>query len=154
DGWQWRPDMIWFDNLASVRTVSYYVQQLYAMNKGSHTLPLTMNKQNVTGADGQNGLFASAVWEQADNTYIVKVVNTSAQAQSITLKFEGMKKTDYLTDGVCVKLQSTDLYAENTVDVPNTVLPRESKVFIDGNSFTAQLEAHTFALYRFRKSTK
>lgn len=154
DGWQWRPDMIWFDNLASVRTVSYYVQQLYAMNKGSHTLPLTMNKQNVTGADGQNGLFASAVWEQADNTYIVKVVNTSAQAQPITLKFEGMKKTDYLTDGVCVKLQSTDLYAENTVDVPNTVLPRESKVLIDGNSFTAQLEAHTFALYKFRKSTK
>ena len=29
EGWQWRPDMIWFDNLNSVRTVSYYVQQSF-----------------------------------------------------------------------------------------------------------------------------
>ena len=60
EGWQWRPDMIWFDNLNSVRTTSYYVQQLYAQNKGTNVLPLTMNKKNVTGAEGQNGLFASA----------------------------------------------------------------------------------------------
>ena len=55
EGWQWRPDMIWFDNLNSVRTVSYYVQQLYAQNKGTNVLPLTMNKKSVTGAEGQNG---------------------------------------------------------------------------------------------------
>ena len=24
EGWQWRPDLIWFDNLNSVRTCSYY----------------------------------------------------------------------------------------------------------------------------------
>ncbi|MDR1380867.1 MAG: carbohydrate binding domain-containing protein, partial [Tannerella sp.] len=59
EGWQWRPDMIWFDNMNSVRTASYHVQQLYACNKGTHTLPLTMNGRNVTGAEGQNGLFAS-----------------------------------------------------------------------------------------------
>lgn len=53
EGWQWRPDMIWFDNLNSVRTVSYYVQQLYAQNKGTNVLPLTMNKKPVTGAEGQ-----------------------------------------------------------------------------------------------------
>ncbi len=29
EGWQWRPDLIWYDNLRSVRSVSYYVQQLY-----------------------------------------------------------------------------------------------------------------------------
>ena len=33
EGWQWRPDMIWFDNLNSVATASYYVQQLYATYK-------------------------------------------------------------------------------------------------------------------------
>ena len=61
EGWQWRPDMIWFDNLNSVRTVSYYVQQLFATHKGTNVLSLTMNKKPVTGAEGQNGLFASAV---------------------------------------------------------------------------------------------
>lgn len=44
EGWQWRPDMIWFDNLNSVRTVSYYVQQLFATHKGTNVLSLTMNK--------------------------------------------------------------------------------------------------------------
>ncbi len=34
EGWQWRPDMIWFDNFSSFPTASYYVQQLYAKNKG------------------------------------------------------------------------------------------------------------------------
>lgn len=64
EGWQWRPDMIWFDNLNSVRTVSYYVQQLFATHKGTNVLSLTMNKKPVTGAEGQNGLFASAVCDK------------------------------------------------------------------------------------------
>ena len=34
EGWQWRPDLIWFDNLSSVRSANYYVQQLYGENKG------------------------------------------------------------------------------------------------------------------------
>lgn len=52
-GWQWRPDLIWFDNLRSVRTASYYVQQLYAQNKGTHVLPLTMDGRPVTGQKGR-----------------------------------------------------------------------------------------------------
>ena len=85
EGWQWRPDMIWFDNLNSVRTTSYYVQQLFAHNKGTNVLPLTMNKKNVTGAEGQNGLFASAVYDKDKNELIVKVANTSATVQPISL---------------------------------------------------------------------
>ena len=42
EGWQWRPDAIWFDNLRSFKSVSYYVQQLFAMNKGTNVLSLTM----------------------------------------------------------------------------------------------------------------
>lgn len=42
DAWQWRPDMIWFDNLRSMPTASYYVQQMFATNKGTNVLPLTM----------------------------------------------------------------------------------------------------------------
>lgn len=55
EGWQWRPDMIWFDNLNSVRTVSYYVQQLFATHKGTNVLSLTMDKKPVTGAEGRTG---------------------------------------------------------------------------------------------------
>ncbi|WP_370524521.1 alpha-L-arabinofuranosidase C-terminal domain-containing protein [Bacteroides sp. 224] len=154
EGWQWRPDMIWFDNLNSVRTVSYYVQQLFALNKGSNTLTLTMDKKNVTGAEGQNGLFASAVWEKADNSYIVKVVNTSDKAQSIALNFSGLKKNDALTNGICIKLRSADLNKDNTIEEPSAITPQESPVNIEGHIFNAELEPHTFAVYKFTKSQK
>ena len=151
EGWQWRPDMIWFDNLNSVRTTSYYVQQLYAQNKGTNVLPLTMNKKNVTGAEGQNGLFASAVYNKDKNELIVKVANTSATAQPISLNFEGLKKQDVLSNGRCIKLRSLDLDKDNTLEQPFAIVPQETPVSIEGNVFTTELEPTTFAVYKFTK---
>ena len=151
EGWQWRPDMIWFDNLNSVRTTSYYVQQLFAHNKGTNVLPLTMNKKNVTGAEGQNGLFASAVYDKDKNELIVKVANTSATAQPISLNFEGLKKQDVLSDGRCIKLHSLDLDKDNTLEQPSAITPQETPVSIEGNVFITELEPTTFAVYKFKK---
>ena len=151
EGWQWRPDMIWFDNLNSVRTTSYYVQQLFAHNKGTNVLPLTMNKKNVTGAEGQNGLFASAVYDKDKNELIVKVVNTSATTQPISLNFEGLKKQDVLSDGRCIKLHSLDLDKDNTLEQPSAITPQETPVSIEGNVFVTELEPTTFAVYKFKK---
>ena len=151
EGWQWRPDMIWFDNLNSVRTTSYYVQQLFAHNKGTNVLPLTMNKKNVTGAEGQNGLFASAVYDKDKNELIVKVVNTSATTQPISLNFEGLKKQDELSDGRCIKLHSLDLDKDNTLEQPSAITPQETPVSIEGNVFVTELEPTTFAVYKFKK---
>lgn len=151
EGWQWRPDMIWFDNLNSVRTTSYYVQQLFAHNKGTNVLPLTMNKKNVTGAEGQNGLFASAVYDKDKNELIVKVVNTSNTAQPISLNFEGLKKQNVLSNGRCIKLHSLDLDKDNTLEQPFVIIPQETPVSIEGNIFTTGLEPSTFAIYKFTK---
>lgn len=154
EGWQWRPDMIWFDNMDCVRTASYYVQQLYALNKGTHTLTLTMNKKNVTGAEGQNGLFASAVWDKDRQEYIVKVANTSGQKQPLSLTFDGLGKNDLLTNGKCIKLNAPDPDADNTIENPHRIVPGESAVVINGNTFTTELEPHTFAVYKFTKTQK
>lgn len=154
EGWQWRPDMIWFDNLNCVRTVSYYVQQLFAHNKGSNVLSLTMNKKPVTGAESQNGLFASAAWENSDNTIIVKVVNTSDKSQPVALKFEGLKKNDVLSGGKCIKLRSQDLDKDNTIEQPNAIIPQETAITIDGHYLNTELEPHTFAIYKFTKNSR
>ena len=151
EGWQWRPDMIWFDNLNSVRTTSYYVQQLYAQNKGTNVLPLTMNKKNVTGAEGQNGLFASAVYDKDKNELIVKVANTSNTAQSISLNFAGLKKQDVLSNGRCIKLRSLDLDKDNTLEQPFAITPQETAVSVEGHVFTTEQEPNTFAVYKFTK---
>lgn len=154
EGWQWRPDMIWFDNLKSVRSVSYYVQQLYAHNKGTNVVPLTMNNKPVTGAEGQKGLFASAVWDKDSQSYIVKVVNTSDEAQPLSLTFAGMKKKEVLSKGVCIKLQSTDPNKDNTLDNPQAIVPVQTEVSAMGNAFDTQIEPKTFAIYKFVKTTK
>ena len=151
EGWQWRPDMIWFDNLKSVRTCSYYVQQLYSHNKGTNVVPLTMDKKPVGGQEGQDGLFASAVWDNDTKEYIVKVINTSDKAQPVTLDFKGLKKKNKLTNGKCITFHSDNLDADNTVDNPNVVLPKESKVSIEGTVFNTEIGAKTFAIYKFTK---
>lgn len=151
EGWQWRPDMIWYDNLNSVRTVSYHVQQLYTTHKGTNVLPLTMDKVPVTGAEGQNGLFASAVYDKDTEEYIVKVVNTSDKVQPLTLKFDGLKKKEILSGGRCIKLTSAEPDKDNTLENPSAIVPRESALQICGQSLNAELEANTFAIYILKK---
>lgn len=151
EGWQWRPDMIWYDNLNSVRTASYYVQQLYALYKGTNVLPLTMNKVPVTGGEGQNGLFASAVYDKLKDEIIVKVANTSDKAQPLTLKFDRWKKKEVLSAGRCIKLASADPDMDNTIGKPSAVIPRESDLQVSGQVLNVNLEPKTFAVYILKK---
>jgi alpha-L-arabinofuranosidase len=147
EGWQWRPDMIWFDNLKSVRTCSYYVQQLYSHNKGTNVLPLTMNKKVVSGQDGQDGLFASAVWDKDRNAYIVKAVNTSDEAQALNITFAGLKKNVSLSDAEVISLHSDNLDADNTLCHPDNVVPQTSSEKVSGNVLSTTLPARTFSVY-------
>ena len=149
DGWQWRPDLIWFDNLRSVRTCSWYVQSLYGNNRGTNVIPLTLDKKAVSGQEGQYGLFASAVWDEPTKTYIVKVVNTSDQTCKLQMDFKGLKKSAKLGNGKCVVFHSDDLDAENTLDNPNLIVPRESSISIDGNTLNTEIGAYTFSIYKF-----
>ena len=152
EGWQWRPDMIWYDNNNSVRTASYYVQQLFSENKGTNVVPLTMDKKNVTGAEGQNGLFASAVYDKDRNEYIVKVANTSSEPQELNIKLAGLKKKDVIT-GVTAQILSTkDLDSENTLEEPNKIVPSMKKFAMEEKAdWTTVIEPNTFSVYHFKK---
>ena len=150
EGWQWRPDLIWFDNLKSFNTASYYVQQLYAVNKGTNVLSLTMNGKAVTGADGQNGLFASAVCDKNTNEIIVKIANTNEKHQIITLNFNGLKKNEKLADLKIISLKSDDLDGENTLENPFKITPQESIAVINGNNFTTEIAAYSFVVWKIK----
>ena len=154
EGWQWRPDMIWFDNLRSVRTCSYYVQQLYALNKGTNVVPLNMDGKPVAGVEGQDGLFASAVWDAESGCYIVKVINTSDKAQPVELSFAGLGKKESLADGTITTFHSDNPDLDNTVDNPTAIIPVESKITIEGNTLKTEVGAKSFAMYKFKKIKK
>jgi alpha-L-arabinofuranosidase len=154
EGWQWRPDMIWYDNLRSFKTVSYYVQQLYSTYKGSRVLPLTMDGAAVCGHEGQDGLFASAVVDYASGALIVKVVNTSDDDQPIRLQWKG-KKSDcaFAYDrGEVITLHDDHPDAENTLDRPDLIQPLTTALDPQSRTadgYTDQLPAQTFRIYVF-----
>lgn len=147
EGWQWRPDMIWFDNLNSVASASYYVQQLYSQNKGTRVLPLTMEGRPVTGAEGQDGLYASAVVDDRKGEYIVKVANTSGSPREINLRFDGLKVRDRLSEGRVITLSSDNPDADNTLDNPSRITPVEAPLSVSDNIVSVTLPAKTFAVY-------
>jgi alpha-L-arabinofuranosidase len=151
EGWQWRPDMIWFDNLKSVRTCSYYVQQLYSMNRGTNVLSLTMDGKPVSGQDGQDGLFASAVWDAGQKAYIVKVVNTTSVAQPFTVQFSGVKSSALSENVRMVSLHSDNIEAENTLSKPTTVVPQENKLTLTNGNLVSTIAPQTFVVYTVKK---
>lgn len=152
EGWQWRPDMIWYDNNNSVRTASYYVQQLFSENKGTNVVPLTMDNKNVTGAEGQNGLFASAVYDKDRKEYIVKVANTSSEPQELNIKLAGLKKKDVITGVTAQTLSTKDLDSENTLEEPNKIVPSMKKFAMEEKAdWTTVIEPNTFSVYHFKK---
>ncbi len=159
EGWQWRPDMIWFDNSDSFRTASYYVQQLYAANKGTNVLPLTMAGKPVAGNADQNGLFASAVIDKNTGDYIVKVANTSDSAQNLTINFNGLKKKgSKIVSATVTTLSSENPDADNSLENPGLIVPVTEDVpqsqLSDVNKGTQQfntvLAPKTFNVYKFK----
>lgn len=151
DGWQWRPDMIWYDNTRMFKSVSYYVQQMYACNKGTNVLPLTMNGKSVAGQEGQDGLFASAVVDKKKGEIIVKVANTSDKAQDVTLNLNGLKGSHSAT---ATTLQSDNMDAENTLDNPNLIRPVETTATcVSKKNMTVlndKLPAKSFRMYKIK----
>ena len=148
EGWQWRPDLIWYDNLRSVRSCSWHVQSLYGHNRGTNVVPLTMDKKAVSGQPGQNGLFASAVWDEPSKTYIVKVVNTSDKVRKIRLEFKGLKKSAALADGKCLVFHSDNPDADNTLDNPSLIVPQEKALDVDGHVVETEVGPATFVVYK------
>ena len=152
EGWQWRPDAIWYDNLRMFKSVSYYVQQLYAMNKGSNVLSLTMDKKPVAGQEGQDGLFASAVFEQSTGEVIVKVVNTSDKVQPVSIQFQGMNGT---RTAETITLCHDGMDDENTLDNPEKITPKSGTCQVDAGKkvslLTDNLPAKSFRIYKIKK---
>jgi alpha-L-arabinofuranosidase len=138
DAWQWRPDLIWFDNLRSVGTPNYYVQQLFASNKGTDVVPALMDGKILAGEDS---LYVSAAVDKKNNTVIIKLVNTSAKAMPVSLDIKGkVNASDKWTE-----LTSANLLDINTLDDPKKIYPVEKVV----NGRDVILAAHSVNVIRY-----
>ena len=143
EGWQWRPDMIWFDNLKSWPTASYFVQQLYSHNRGTNVIPVTLDKQSVAGEDG---LWASAVIDRGDNTYIIKVVNTEAAYQEVRINLDGLNKGVKPASATVTTLTG-DPGSDNTRDNTDLVRPVTSTVDLEGATLNYTITPNTLCVF-------
>lgn len=150
EAWQWRPDMIWFDNQRMMKTPNYYIQQIYAQNVGTNVMKLSW-KDNKAPVTGQSGLYASAVLDKKENCYIVKVVNTSTETKDIKIVLTGSKKNTTYSIGDCIKYQSSNIKLENSLDTPDNIVPQyKNTATMNGNVLEAKAEGYSFNVYKIK----
>lgn len=142
EGWQWTPDLIWFNNLQSYGTANYYVQKLYGNHAGTDLLGIMENGQPLTG---QGGLYASAVKDSESNELIIKVVNTSAENQSIAVKINGAKPASEANSWT---LTGDKPEAVNSFDTPAGISPEEGSAAIKKKMLQAEIPGSAFVVYR------
>jgi len=147
DAWQWRPDMIWYDNLKLVKTPNYYVQQMFSHNSGTNVVKLTWEGKPVTG---QEGLYASAVYNGNEKCYIVKVVNTGKESRNVNVQLTGLKKNNTLRLGDCTALHSNDRDLENSLENPFEVVPQRVFPTMINNQLNINLDGQTFGAYKVK----
>ena len=146
EAWQWRPDLIWFDNLSFVKTPNYYVQQLFGNNAGTHVLALTMNGKAVSG---QQNLYATAASDATDNTLIIKIANTGIDQKKISFILEGLKAGVHAV--TLTHLNSSDLNAKNSFETPDRITPKVVHSYIKDNKMDIALPPLSFTMLRIAR---
>ncbi len=146
DAFQWKPDLIWFDNLRSAGTPSYYVQKLFSLFKGSYVVPVSLDGKPLTG---QEGLYASSCLDSNNDEVILKIVNSTSAAKSCHISFEGA--AIHSSNADIIIIADDNLNAFNTVDVPFLIHPIEEKAALHGRMLDLQLRAQSLTIARIKK---
>ena len=131
--WQWKPDLIWFDNDGVYGTPSYYVQQIFARNRGDHAAAAKSDVPRIK--------LAASVTEDGSEL-ILKAVNISGEDI----------ETEIETDEVYASCEVTELRAEpedeNSMAEPHKVFP---SVRSCGPGGRHRIAAYSVNIFRFKK---
>jgi alpha-N-arabinofuranosidase len=149
DAWQWTPNLIWFDNLRSYGTPNYYVQKLFATNRGTATLPVLVDG---SPKNGTSEVYSSAMWDAATGEVILKVVNLAASPRATRIDLAGAKQV--AKTGRAITLASADLKGENSLDDPRRIAPVESTFDLPGTAFDYTLAPQSLTVLRVKATTK
>lgn len=144
EAWQWTPDLLWFNNLEAYGSANYYVQKLFATNKGTDLIAITSNGKNLIG---QNNLYASAVKDMNTKEVIIKLINTSSIIQDVNLELKGIKID---TKGIKTTLTSTNLQEVNSFENPKKISPTEEVIKTKENRVTSSLSAYSVNIIKIK----
>ncbi len=145
DAWQWNPDLIWFDNLNVVPTPNYFVQKLFATNKGSYTVSVLKDKEIIAGKDS---IYASATIDEKTKEVILKLVNISPKTTSMKFSFTG---ESFKSQNASMEvLKNKDLTAWNSFLSPSNIGIELQKVKVSGRSLLLSLDGNSVNVLRIK----
>jgi len=136
---QWRPDMIYFDNTRLLRSVNYFVQQMFGQNAGDMVLPAS-----VVPASSATNLAVSCVRDSKSGEVILKLVNVGPVAHSVRVELSGAERVG--AQALKTELRG-DPSAVNTFENPAAVAPATTTIAV-GNSFTTEAAANSLTVIR------
>ncbi len=141
-GWQWTPNLIWFDNTSSYNTPNYYVQQMFSVNKGTDLVSITLNNKSVSG---QDSTWASAVIDKTTNELIVKLVNMSSHASKKSFRLD--VSVTGMASGASL---SGDLKAENSIGSPEYIKPEITMIPANGQHLEFAAKPFSFNVIKVK----
>ncbi len=142
NAWQWRPDLIWFDNLKSVGTPNYYVQKLFSTNRGTDVVSALVDGKPLAG---QDSLYATACIDAATSELIVKMVNVAKKSNVLNLQLDGKQPVG--KEFAVQFLANPKLGAYNKVGQTEQV-PVEYKQKLTGKKIAMNLDPYSLTVVR------
>ncbi len=148
DAWQWNPNLIWFDNLRSLGTPSYYVQKLFSTNRGTTILPVELAgvEKMFASATRDDSTRDDATRDDAAGEIILKIVNAEAKSRDIHIDLVGAK--DVRATAEVQVLTASDLGAMNTLDKPTNVSPVVGRLKDVGATIQHRFPARSLTVIR------
>lgn len=132
--WQWRPDLIWFDNLQTMGTPNYYVQKMFFTHRGTQVIPALSNGTSLAGTDS---LYASATIDRKEAKVYIKLINASASGKQVRLNLTGLT---FLKNGEMETLKAKGLYEFNSISNPKLIYPVTRPVTIASKKLDTSLD--------------
>jgi alpha-L-arabinofuranosidase len=142
DAWQWTPNMMWTDNLRTLRTPNYHVQRLYARHRGDRVLPIALS--DLKGEE-ERRFYATSTLDDKAGEVIIKLVNATSSPSLSRIHLDGARQ---VYRGTQITMHSGQLTAVNTFDAPDRVSPRESTFVPTATKFDLTLAPNSFTILR------
>ncbi len=138
----WYPDLIYFNGTNVFGTPSYYVQQMFSVNRGDVVLPVSVS------ASG-NPLYVSTSLAEASGQIIVKAVNFNSSAMTATFNVNGVSAISATAPVVQLSGNASDT---NSFAKPANVFPVTNVINNAGTNFTVTLPANSLSVFRLQGS--
>jgi alpha-L-arabinofuranosidase len=145
--WQWRPNLIWFDNLTSYGTPNYYVQQAFSVNRCDEMLPVEVSGQPPASAK-QPGLYVTAGRDKSSGEMILKIVNSASKPIAANLQLSGTGRT--FSKGIGTVIASSRLNDENSITQPRNVAPVTHPLDKVANQFVYTCKPYSLSILRIQ----